>query len=86
MCVARDEVGHDSQPAWAPLDPQHMQLVRDVRLLQEDKGEDGVRAQSEVIRGKAFPQCKESFFFYHFSEDISSTLVLRDTLVMQIIR
>merc|ERR550519_340383 len=63
-----------------PLDPLHVQLVGDVGLLQEDEGKDGMRAQAEVVRSKTFPQCEESFSFYHFGENISSTLVLRNTV------
>ena len=37
-----------------------MQLVGLVHLLQEDEGEDCVRAEAEVVRSEAFPQGEET--------------------------
>lgn len=35
---------------------QHVRLVYAVHLLEEDEGEDGVRAEASVIWREAFPE------------------------------
>ena len=44
----------------APLYAQDVELVGLVHLLQEDEGEDCVRAKAEVVRSEAFPEREES--------------------------
>lgn len=36
-------------------------LVQAVHLLQEDEGEDGVRAEASVVRSETFPEREEAF-------------------------
>lgn len=40
---------------------QDVGLVQPVHLLQEDEGEDSVRAEASVIRREAFPEREEAF-------------------------
>ena len=56
-----------------------MELVRLVHLLEEDEGEDGVRAQAEVVRGEALPQREETLVLDNLPQNISGSPVLRFT-------
>ncbi len=52
---------------WPRL--EEIGLVEDVELLEEDEREDGVRAETGVVRGEALPQAEYALFLNHLQED-----------------
>ena len=76
----QDQLQHfSSQSAGAALDAEDVELVRLVHLLEEDEGEDGVRAQPEVVRGEALPQREETLVLDNLAQNIPGSPVLRFT-------
>ena len=67
------------QSTGAPLDAEDLVLVGFVHLLEEDEGEDGVRAQPEVVRGEALPQREETLVLDNLAQNIPGSPVLRFT-------
>ena len=62
--------------ALGVLDAEDVDLVEPVHLLQKDEGQDGVRAQAEVVWEEALPQAEEALVPRHLGDHVDGPLVL----------
>lgn len=52
------------------LNVEDVGLVEAVHLLQEDEGEDGVRAEAGIVRSETFPQREEALLPHHSNQHL----------------